>query len=257
MGFFRVHLGLAATLLLPIAARALTDVTVVVDMTPEGRKVAHPSPDHPVYYKPTMGTFHELGNVNAGEKSPSVHPLVHLVAVELAKQGYVVAIDHTPDLVVDLSWGYLNPGARAISSFLNKVQANALVLGHTIANVTDLSSYDHERFMDAAYDDRYFVVVTAFDYHVWVKQHRRLVLWKAKMSVPKAGFFFDDVAASLVKAGGPFFGRETVDHPKITPVIPDGQVEVGTPTVTGVYEPNPGHRRQVIVKRVSVSTLLS
>lgn len=43
-----------------LAPAKTTEVNVVVDFTPEGRKVAHPDPGNPAYYYPVMGKF-ELG----------------------------------------------------------------------------------------------------------------------------------------------------------------------------------------------------
>lgn len=270
MSHFRVRIALAAALLiLPGLVRAAADVTVVVDLSPEGRKVAHPTPDHPSYYKPTMGTYQEMGGLVAGEKPPSVHAMVHVVATELAKQGYLVALSHPPDLVIDISWGTINLAGQGSMSANGNIgiglsaqgtgnigtnvdslglpaptgplisgddihaqnQMLALVLGHTVTNVMSPESAGHSELLEAANDDRYFVVVTAYDFSAWESQHRRVVLWKAKMSVPKEGYFFDDILDSLVKAGGPSFGRETINHPRLEPLVPNGHVEIGTPTV--------------------------
>ena len=57
--------------LLPaLAAGRSTEVNVVVDFTPDGRKVAHPVPGSPSYYYPVLGGFEELGAGVAGEKPP-------------------------------------------------------------------------------------------------------------------------------------------------------------------------------------------
>ena len=66
-----------------------TEVNVIVDFTPEGRKVAHPNPGNPAYYYPVMGSFEELGAGEAGEKAPKQWDVAHVAALELAKQGYL------------------------------------------------------------------------------------------------------------------------------------------------------------------------
>jgi len=67
------------------------EVNVVVDMTPEGRKVAPPTPGHPVYYLPALAGYKELGALIAGEPPPPPQAEVaHLLAVTLARQGYMV-----------------------------------------------------------------------------------------------------------------------------------------------------------------------
>jgi hypothetical protein len=228
-----------AVLLLPAAAWA-KDVTVVVDMTAEGREAAHPTPDNPMYYSPVVRGYQEIGSVVAGEKPPSPHDVVRAVAVELAKQGYrVINTAHpAPDIVIDVSWGYINPTSDdANGLFYNQGQAYALVLGNTIYNTMQVESFNHQQFMDAAKDPRYFIILTAYDYAAFASQRKHVVLWEAKMSSPTNGVFFDDVLTSLVKAGGPHFGRETTNHPDLEPAVPNGHVEVGTPTVKDYLAP--------------------
>ena len=227
-------------LLFPLSAWA-KDVTVVVDMTAEGRQAGHPTPDHPVYYSPTLRGYQPIGSVVAGEKAPSPHDVVHMVAQELAKQGYrVINSAHpAPDIVLDFSWGYINPTSDAANGlYYNQGQAYALVLGNTIYQTIQLESFNHQQFMDAANDPRYFVILTAYDYAAFAAQHKRVVLWEAKMSVPTNGVFFDDVLTAMVKAGGPHFGRETTGHPSLEPAFPGGRVDVGTPTVKNYFDPS-------------------
>ena len=73
-------------------AESEVEVDVVVDMTAEGRKIAHPDSAHPAYSSSrVVGGFQEMGATVRGEKMPSPHDVVHLVAVALARQGYRVA----------------------------------------------------------------------------------------------------------------------------------------------------------------------
>lgn len=65
-------------------------VNVVVDFTPEGRKLAHPTPENPAYYLPVVAPFQQLGGRVHGEWLPDRAQLTRLAAVELAKQGYLV-----------------------------------------------------------------------------------------------------------------------------------------------------------------------
>jgi hypothetical protein len=237
MSLFRAAFTL---LLLSAAACAANDVTVVVDMTAEGRQAVHPTPQHPVYYSPVLRGYQAIGSVVAGEKPPSPHDVVHVAAAELAKQGYrVIDSAHpTADIVLDFTWGYLNPTAdMANGLYYNQGQAYALVLGNTIYQTMQLESFNHQQFMDAANDTRYFVILTAYDYASYAREHKRVVLWEAKMSIPTTGAFFDDVLTSLVQAGGPHFGRETLGHPMLEPAFPSkGRVDVVTPTVKNYFE---------------------
>jgi hypothetical protein len=237
MGSFRIRWALVAALLAPGFARADPDINVIVDMSPAGRKAVHPTPDHPAYYVPTLVPYVQTGDAVAGDKPPSEHTLVHLVAAELAKQGYLVAIDHPPDLVIAIAWGSIRPTAEDDHvGMTDKIRMNALVLGHTYVNVARSDSFGHAEFMEETRDDRFYIVVTAYDYKAHAAKNQKVILWKAKLSVPSSGVAFDDVLVPLVMAGGPNFGRETINHPKLLPAVPDGRVEIGPATV---QEPAP------------------
>src|SRR3954468_7924264 len=130
MNFLRLTL---IALILAAVARAERDVTVVVDMTPEGRKLAHPTPAHPAYYLPVMRGYFEFGDRTAREKPPSAHDIVRIVAPELDKKGNR-AIDDThqkPDIVFDFAWGVIAPaGDDTTVNTQNENQRAALVLGN-------------------------------------------------------------------------------------------------------------------------------
>lgn len=240
------RLALLGLLLAPAALWAAADVTVVVDMTAEGRKVARPTADHPAYYFPSIGGYKEYGDVSKDLKPPSAHDIVKIVAPELARQGYR-AVDNQhprPDLMLDIGWGSIAPTvdtatadvmdssqAAGSGNARNESQRLALVAGNTFSSIAMPESYGHDGFMEAANDSRYYIIVGAYDFAAWEKDHKRVLLWKAKMSIPMDGVTFGDVLVSLIKAGGPQFGRETVGHPVVTPGVPEGHVEVGTPTV--------------------------
>jgi len=236
----------------------MRQVDIVVDMTPEGRKVVHPTPDKPAYYFPIIGGYKEMGALVAGEKPPVPASVVHLVAVELAKEGYLscrphqvpatpgnparLVMDHQPDLLMVVHWGYLNPQIDDFGTdpddpsskvFFNQNQMLALVGGNTLTNLD--MNFEREDVMQAAEQDRYFVSIMAYDARPYFAQEgkkRKILLWQAKMSVPSNGVDFSTVMTALVTAGGPLLGRETT-RPKMlmAPLTPEGHVEIGTPTV--------------------------
>jgi hypothetical protein len=100
-----------------------------------------------------------------------------------------------------------------------------------------LLGFGREQIMHEAEQNRYFVVVTAFDYHAARKSHQRVQLWQAKMSVPTNGVTLTEVLPAMVRAGGPLFGRETKQPQTLfVPLAPAGKVEIGSPTVTDDQE---------------------
>jgi hypothetical protein len=270
----KLLLAFLLTTLGTLAGQRQTLVNVVVDMTPEGRKAVHPTPDHPAYYYPIVGGYNQEGQAIAGDKQPKQNELLHLAAVELAKQGYLVVnpgkIPPTPppDIILVFHWGPINPetfdlndvfggdvasaasntamakpdasGAsnasklnpEAFSSLvtMNNAQMLNMLVGNTLPNIHASSGY--QAVIEAAQEDRYFIMVTAYDFPATVRQKKAVLLWQAKMSVPSAGVAFDDVTPTLIAAGGPLFGRETTVPQHISlPVTPEGRVIVGTSKV--------------------------
>jgi hypothetical protein len=311
--------------LCPSLARAkTTEVNVVVDFTPEGRKVAHPDPGDPAYYYPVMGKFEELGAGEGGEKAPQQRDVAHIVAVELAKQGYVrmsptpylnssgqvtyrdgtvvmvpahpvpgqppgtdpadavpltramledpegayslkarapggrpartpvmevlesadpvhgPVMKGTPSLILSFQYGYANPEIASFDSThndpitnvnFNQMQMLGLVAGNSIKDLG--LDFDRDAVMQRAGQDRYFVMVSAYDFGAYKAAHKVVLLWQAKMSASSDTLGqFSDALNALAWAGGPYFGRETKRPATIIlPVTPDGRVEIGTPTV--------------------------
>ena len=332
-----------------VAARD-TEVNVVVDFTPEGRKIPHPVPGDPAYYYPVLGGFEGLGAGEAGEKPPKQWDVAHVVALELAKQGYlemnpaprvnpageviyqdgtvvtvpvhprrghppelnvagnipltramleapdgpyflqparsrpaagaqgppaVVSVLQTtdpvhgpvmtgiPSLILFIQQGYVNPqvdfgpampvgrthpsnslvqptlaSGPPLSAFVNQGAMLGLVAGNTLRNLDRDSELD---IVEKAEQDRYFVMLSAYDFAAYRKSRQLVLLWQAKMSAPSDSLArFSDVLNALVWAGGPYFGRETA-QPKtfILPVTPEGHVEVGTPETKDFSEAPP------------------
>ncbi len=304
----------------PRASAKSTEVNVVVDFTPEGRKVAHPDPGNPAYYYPVMGNFEELGAGEAGEKAPKQWDVAHVVAVELAKQGYVrmsptpyvntsgqvtyrdgtvvmvsahpvpgqyspldaangipltramledgtgpyslrarapptpgsrpskspamqvlesadpvhgPVMKGTPSLIVSFQYGYANPEVASFDGSttdpitninFNQMQMLGLVAGNSIKDLG--ADFDRDAVMQRAGQDRYFVMVSAYDFDAYKSGHKVVLLWQAKMSASSDNLGqFTDALNALAWAGGPYFGRETKRPATIRlPVTPDGRV---------------------------------
>jgi len=220
------------------------DITVISDISKEGRVIIHPTSKNPCYYLPIVGGYKELGSLVKGEKKPNQKEIIHSLAVELAKQGYFVVNKNTPppNIILVFYWGYINPdivdlgaptdpdSTSPTQTFLNQDQMLALVGGSTLKNL-DLN-FEKEEVMQAAEDDRYFLSVQAYDYTNYSKNHKKVILWHSKVSIPTANVDLGQMMPALIKAGGPLFGVETI-KPKIisTPIMHEGKVEIGTPTV--------------------------
>lgn len=212
-----------ATRLLGVACLALMagctstlppQVIVVGDLSPAGKKLTPPDAEHPVYYFPLAVGFKELGASIAGEKPPPPkNDVSHILAVELAKQHYLVMnAQHPPDQLLVFWWGSMNPEIQDFGSndpadqtFFNEREMLALVGAY---KTQMMASWDADNLKSAARDDRYFVIVIAFDFAA-ARQHQKKMLWMAKMSAASVGTDLPSVIPALVATGGPTFGRDT------------------------------------------------
>lgn len=212
------------------------EVNVNVAMTEAGKKVEPPTLAKPAYYFPVVAGYREEGAKVAGETKPPVTTVVHLLAKTLAQEHYfVISKAHPqPDILLAFHWGYMNPEIDDMGDpenpqkvFYNQNEMLALVGGQTLG-MLDLN-FEKEAVMQGAEDDRYFIVVSAYDFAA-AKQHKKVLLWQARMSTPSVGVTLGEVLPSLIASGGPMFGRETIRPKWIDmPIAREGHVEIGTP----------------------------
>jgi hypothetical protein len=143
-----------------------------------------------------------------------------------------------PTQIIVFHWGTANPSViddptgGTPDQTLNADFMMALVAGHSLSNL-NRGWISDELIIQGGSQDRYFVAVSSYDFAAFQKDGKKVLLWRTLMSVPSAGLEnFDQVALTLVKAGGPFFGREA-SRPQLIdlPVTPAGHVVVGTPEV--------------------------
>jgi hypothetical protein len=234
-------------------AAPLWEVTLVGDMYPAGEAAARPTPAKPAFYFPIVMGFTELGAVRAGDRPPPVGDMVHRLAAVLAAQGYLVtrqvpgpaggtALSPPPSLLLVFHWGALRPekfnlttdvaadNAAAPAAVVNRSQMLGLIGGNNLDAIADFGLQARE-LQEMQYD-RYFVMVSAYDFDAYFRRHQLVRLWVAKMSMPIGGTSMGQAMPALIAAGGPVLGRGTVG-PKTAevPAVPAGRVEVGTPAV--------------------------
>jgi hypothetical protein len=114
---------------------------------------------------------------------------------------------------------------------VNASQMLGLVAGHTLDN-NDISPRA-EPLIERAMVNRYFAMLSAYDFNAFKKSGKKVLLWQAKMSTPSDRVVeFANILSALVTAGGPHFGRETSwPEAVLFPVTPDGKVIIGEPQV--------------------------
>lgn len=188
-------------------------VIVVGDVTEMGRKLSPPSSQQPVYYFPLVVGYKELGATIAGEKVPEKNVVLHTLAKELAKQHYLVMNDqHPPDQVLVFWWGSMNPEIQDFGLndpsqevFFNEREMLSLVGAYKTSGITP---WQYNDLRTAARDNRYFIILIAFDYAA-ARQRQKKLLWMAKMSTDAVGTNLPEVITALAASGGPAFGRDT------------------------------------------------
>lgn len=186
---------------------------MVGDVTEAGKKLIAPTADQPVYYFPLVVGYQELGGVVAGEKQPAKNDVSHALGVALAKQHYLVMnARHAPEQLLVFWWGSMNPQIQDFGSndpteqvFFNEREMLALVGAYKTAA---LAPWESQTLRTAARDDRYFVIVMAFDFAA-ARKHEKKLLWMAKMSTGSIGTDLPAVFPALIASGGPVFGRDT------------------------------------------------
>ncbi len=245
----------------PLGQEAERPISIVVDMTPEGRKVERPTPDHPAYYFPYVGGYKDLGAKVAGEPQPPVRETIAGLARALASQGYLVThqlpadpkapkseqgqlkLSPPPSLILVFNWGTLNPvtvdGNADVTgtdppTVLNQAKMMGLLGGKALDNLQpEFTTFND--LMDDTQMNHFFVTVMAYDFDSYIRLHKKVNLWNAKIAIDSDGLNLPAVMPQLITAATPYLGRETT-RPVSVPA-PVGEVKVGTPEVKGYIAP--------------------
>jgi hypothetical protein len=81
-------------------------------------------------------------------------------------------------------------------------------------------------------EDRYFVILSAFDYQTLVRQKKQKFLWEARFSIREHGNDFEKRLPAMVAAASDYFGRDS--HGLHHVDVPDGKVLIGPVESLGV-----------------------
>lgn len=258
LALFALGLGLLGPPSGAANTRPLAEVVANAELTEEGKKIPHPASDRPAYYVPVILGWQESGKIIAGEEPPKRDLVLKQLGQALAKEGYVLQAlrpdsnTTLPSLIIAVEWGSLNPlvtghGAldlgtgeggtlspadirndptQATSSDFNQKAMVALVAGSAFRRQVVLSETGWRKIRDAVDDDRYFIIVSAYDFAASLKG-RQILLWRARMSTASQGVWMNDVVPALVTAGAPLFGRQTEAPVWREFPVREGRVELG------------------------------
>jgi len=92
--------------------------------------------------------------------------------------------------------------------------------------------YKKQDMLNELEEDRYFVVLTALDYRLLVKERKSKMLWETRFSIREHGNAFDARIAGMAARASDYFGRDSkgLHHDD----LPDGRVEIGPVKSLGV-----------------------
>lgn len=249
--------------------------TVVTETTDEGKKLAAPSPGHPVFFQLHAAGYQEVGDTPRGEKTVKADDIERVLLRSLATNGYLpAAAGQVPSLFIVYGWGthYRRDAATLDNAQKNRnmLDRAALMGGDKFAqelyatyleasnfestgkklppevreflnpiNVLKRKDDKTQFLVEHTEDDIYFVIASAYDYRA-VTEHRHELLWRTRMTVGAQGVTQEQTLPALVATAGPYFGKETNGAELISRrTIPQGNVEIGTPTVVETSAPAP------------------
>ena len=238
------------------------NLSIITELTDDGRKIAAPTKERPAYYAVLDGGLVEAGDVLAGEKPPAAEKLARVMHAALAESGFQPATPaHPPTLLVHYRWGAFNhlsaigpmsdddgdpDGTPDDDAMRKNFMARAsLVGGLKFANELmhaydwrQTGALDRFRLKEDNYDllvtmaesDLYFLIAIAYDGDA-AKQGKKKVLWTTKLSTDSHGLAMGETLPSLVANAGNFFGHETKGSVIYHPRVYEGHVEIGEATV--------------------------
>jgi hypothetical protein len=76
-------------------------------------------------------------------------------------------------------------------------------------------------------EERYFVVLMAYDYQLLKTQKKPRLLWVTRMSMRSLGKNFTEAVPSLTRVAADFFGQGRDDITRVETKLREGQVEIG------------------------------
>ncbi len=88
-------------------------------------------------------------------------------------------------------------------------------------------------------EDRYFVVLMAYDYQYMKKEHKRHLLWVTRLSIRSIGNNFPDALSALTVAGGDVFGHQLAGLERVKVPANTGHVTLHEMKILGEVDGPP------------------
>jgi hypothetical protein len=245
------------------------ELTVVTEMTEEGKKLPPVSPQQPAYYILHASGFHEYGDTTDPARPMTGAELQGVLQGSLAANGYlpVPSGPVRPTLLIIYTWGAYNGGtSEPVFGDRRAFMDRAVLVGgqkfaHQMADVFNqvdnlkaaaiptwvflfvnefhqytLTDPKHAFLVDQSSLELYYVVASAYDYAAATANQRRL-LWRTRMTVGSAGLSLTQSLPPLITSAAPFFGKDMSEPAILVRRVREGKVEVGSPAVVTPPQP--------------------
>lgn len=158
------------------------------------------------------GGYRQIGAVPAGDTRATPAEVDRLVRRAAQLSGFdPLKTGETPAIVLVYQWGYVNPDfvptrTEDLGVLAHGKEALAIVGEGALAN-SDLNS-ERNTVLQAASEERYFLIVSAFDHQEYAKGKWTL-LWRAHASVATPGLTEEKAMPVLAAASSKWLGRDS------------------------------------------------
>jgi hypothetical protein len=165
----------------------------------------------------------------------------------LAQNGYecVSPAHDRPSQLLVFQWGEIVPEEDE-QVWWNRGEMLDLVAGKSGQRK---AWWEHLRLIGEATNPRFFVRVMAYDY-AGAKKNQRVLLWHARISSSTDGVTMTRIMPTLIKLGGPYFGREqTQPLVNFVPLERPTKVELGETEVKEYLPPNGVRKAETLLEK--------
>ena len=126
-------------------------------------------------------------------------------------------------------------GANNTAQYQQTMRNNRLGISKALnrKNITSTEEFDLRVEMQ---DERYFIILMAYDYEKLRSENERELLWTTRFSVPSIGTNFEDAYPALARAASAYYGTSLEKYAKTSTHFGTGTVDIGTLETVGVEE---------------------
>ena len=161
----------------------------------------------------------------------------HTIATQLGKHNYLPCKDpNNTKLLIMVYWG--TAVGASTNGELGRMQLNrnASLLGYdldkvTITRVNSVLDWKKRDLRADLEDDRYFVVLMAYDFPLLWKENKHKLLWETRFSLREIGHDFSKEFPAMAQYASQYFGQNS--HGLVRTIVPEGHVEIGEPQSLG------------------------